>query len=124
MFILTQENPSLKMQYHIDPRAPEVSLVFLNTCGFISSGRDEMMHTIKRLKKAGKHVTVMGCGLRYVQLTGQTLEGVDLIERQDLDRFTLQSPRAFTNAHLGFEYLKIAEGCDNHCSFCIIPKLR
>lgn len=34
------------------------------------------------------------------------------------------SPRAYTNAEFWFEYLKIAEWCDNHCTFCIIPKLR
>ncbi len=32
--------------------------------------------------------------------------------------------RAYTNVELGFEYLKIAEGCNNACSFCIIPQIR
>ena len=35
-----------------------------------------------------------------------------------------ENARAYTNIDLGFEYLKIAEGCNNHCSFCIIPKIR
>ena len=35
-----------------------------------------------------------------------------------------ENVRAYTNLDLGFEYLKIAEGCNNQCSFCIIPKIR
>ena len=35
-----------------------------------------------------------------------------------------ESPRFLTNAENGYEYLKIAEGCNNHCSFCLIPKIR
>ena len=35
-----------------------------------------------------------------------------------------ENARAYTNSELGFEYLKIAEGCNNHCSFCIIPTIR
>lgn len=35
-----------------------------------------------------------------------------------------ENARAYTNAELGYEYLKIAEGCNNSCSFCIIPKIR
>lgn len=35
-----------------------------------------------------------------------------------------QNSRAYTNIDLGFEYLKIAEGCNNSCAFCIIPKIR
>ena len=36
----------------------------------------------------------------------------------------LENPRALTNIDNKFEYLKIAEGCNNSCSFCIIPKIR
>lgn len=43
-------------------------------------------------------------------------------QEQDFQR--PNNARAYTNLNLGFEYLKIAEGCNNQCSFCIIPKIR
>lgn len=42
--------------YAVDPFSPEVELVFLNTCGFISSGRKEMLDTIKKLLRKKKKI--------------------------------------------------------------------
>ncbi|MDD2536903.1 MAG: DUF559 domain-containing protein [Candidatus Absconditabacteria bacterium] len=53
--------------YSTDPYEPEVELVFLNTCGFISSGREEMFSTIDKLLKKGKYVCIIGCALQYFQ---------------------------------------------------------
>lgn len=149
--------------YDVDPFSEEVELVFLNTCGFISSGRKEMFQTIKKLLRKKKKVCLLGCAVAYfenlvdsVQLTDQeTEEWVKLKNHPDLfslswgdfakfepsflfnsEQKSLQKPlqesmfqrsenvRAYTNLDLGFEYLKIAEGCNNQCSFCIIPKIR
>lgn len=149
--------------YDVDPFSEEVELVFLNTCGFISSGRKEMFQTIKKLLRKKKKVCLLGCAVAYfenlvdsVQLTDQeTEEWVNLKNHPDLfflswgdfakfepsflfnsEQKSLQKPlqesmfqrpenvRAYTNLDLGFEYLKIAEGCNNQCSFCIIPKIR
>ncbi len=45
--------------------------------------------------------------------------------RDELNQIFLSDiPRALTNIDQGFEYLKIAEGCDNACAFCIIPQIR
>jgi tRNA A37 methylthiotransferase MiaB len=52
----------------------------------------------------------------------QILQGFTSQTFHDFQRF--DSPRALTNLDQGFEYLKIAEGCNNTCSFCIIPKIR
>lgn len=38
--------------------------------------------------------------------------------------WTHQSDHVFLHAHLGYEYLKIAEGCSNHCTYCLIPLIR
>lgn len=149
--------------YDVDPFSEEVELVFLNTCGFISSGRKEMFQTIKKLLRKKKKVCLLGCAVAYfenlvdsVQLTDQeTEEWVNLKNHPDLfflswgdfakfepsflfnseqkslknlpQESMFQRPenvRAYTNLDLGFEYLKIAEGCNNQCSFCIIPKIR
>ena len=45
-------------------------------------------------------------------------------EQKSLQKPLQENVRAYTNLDLGFEYLKIAEGCNNQCSFCIIPKIR
>lgn len=149
--------------YDVDPFSEEVELVFLNTCGFISSGRNEMFQTIKKLLRKKKKVCLLGCAVAYfenladsVQLTDQETEewanlknhpDLFFLSRGDFAKFepsflfnseqkSLQKPsqesmfqrpenaRAYTNLDLGFEYLKIAEGCNNQCSFCIIPKIR
>jgi tRNA A37 methylthiotransferase MiaB len=51
--------------YSTDPYDPEVQLVFLNTCGFISSGREEMFQTIEKLFYHRKKVCLLGCAVQY-----------------------------------------------------------
>lgn len=145
--------------YDVDPFSEEVELVFLNTCGFISSGRIEMFQTIKKLLRKKKKICLLWCAVQYFEnlvkdqnlsdqeitdwemfkknpeisfLSWGALANFDptfLDKREENDCFSsdFQRPnnaRAYTNVDLGFEYLKIAEGCNNQCSFCIIPKIR
>ena len=149
--------------YAVDPFSDEVELVFLNTCGFISSGRQEMFHTMKKLLRKRKKICLLGCAVQYFEKLvkdarlsdAETQEwerlkshpGLIFLSRSELANFEpslLEKPliagedqlfdgsdfqwqentRAYTNSELGFEYLKIAEGCNNHCSFCIIPTIR
>ena len=49
---------------------------------------------------------------------------IPLVKEETLQFQRPENARAYTNLDLGFEYLKIAEGCNNQCSFCIIPKIR
>ncbi len=78
--------------YDVDPFSAEVELVFLNTCGFISSGRNEMFQTIKKLLRKKKKVCLLGCAVAYfenlvdsVQLKDQeTEEWVNLKNHPDL----------------------------------------
>ena len=149
--------------YAVDPFSDEVELVFLNTCGFISSGRQEMFHTMKKLLRKKKKICLLGCAVQYFEKlvkdarlsdaetqeweTLKSHPGLIFLSRSELANFEpslLEKPliaggeqlfdgsdfqwqenaRAYTNSELGFEYLKIAEGCNNHCSFCIIPTIR
>ena len=149
--------------YAVDPFSDEVELVFLNTCGFISSGRQEMFHTMKKLLRKKKKICLLGCAVQYFEKLvkdarlsdAETQEwgrlkshpGLTFLSWSELANFEpslLEKPliaggeqlfdgsdfqwqenaRAYTNSELGFEYLKIAEGCNNHCSFCIIPTIR
>lgn len=51
--------------YDVDPFSEEVELVFLNTCGFISSGRNEMFQTIKKLLRKRKSLSPWLCGCLF-----------------------------------------------------------
>ena len=163
---LFSEDKNQQLEYSIDPYDPAVEYVFLNTCGFISSGRQEMFHEIQKLLKKKKKIWLLWCAVQYFSsplFNGEDLneEGKKITEEESLQRKELisnpnislfswqdlltctsetlkqhfqssqfnefsrpQSPRFLTNAEKGYEYLKIAEWCNNHCSFCLIPKIR
>jgi len=61
IFLLGTNNPNYSIQYFSDPYDKKTEYVFLNTCGFIKSGRDEMMATMEKLLKAGKKIYLLGC---------------------------------------------------------------
>jgi ribosomal protein S12 methylthiotransferase len=63
--LFAENNPHYEANYFTDPYDKEVQFVFLNTCGFISSGRIEMVNEIKRLISKKKIVYLLGCGLQY-----------------------------------------------------------
>lgn len=157
IFWLADNNPNYEINYSTDPYDKDVKYVFLNTCGFISSGRFEMFETIKDLLSQKKIVYLMWCGLYYFANLDQAKideqemkERKKLIEDKNIHKLSWNdwnnisvekviewfdsknlwdSPiyrwiRAYTNAEYKFEYLKIAEWCNNNCTFCIIPKIR
>lgn len=160
IFSLAWNNPNYEIDYINDPYDDEVEYVFLNTCGFISSGRYEMFEEIDKLLDAGKRIYLLGCALQYFESTlSDDMDSeaeieqrkwkeivknskIHFLSRSDWDKMSAEnilawfdskkfgeSPifngiRAYTNIDYGFEYLKIAEWCNNHCTFCIIPKIR
>jgi len=149
-----------KLQYSTDPFSQNVKLVFLNTCWFLSTSRNEMFATIEELLESWKKIYLLWCSVQYFENliknnidSNYNQEYIDRkniiknknvfllswedaknISYEDLKnwfsslefmKFTyLDSPRLYSNIDLWFEYLKIAEWCDNQCSFCIIPKIR
>ncbi|MDM8514946.1 30S ribosomal protein S12 methylthiotransferase RimO [Desulfobacterales bacterium HSG16] len=126
--------------------------IIINTCSFIESAADESIETIlelAELKKTGacKHLVVAGClPQRYGKDIVENLPEVDvflgtgafgrIIEAADgktdkkcllPDPDTIQVEQMEPNRipTLSYTaYLKIAEGCSSHCTYCIIPKLR
>ncbi|HTX06019.1 MAG TPA: 30S ribosomal protein S12 methylthiotransferase RimO [Steroidobacteraceae bacterium] len=127
--------------YEISPTYEQADLVVVNTCGFIDAAIDESLQTIgEALERNGK-VIVTGClgarperilerHPRVLKVTGPQTYGEvvsavheHLPPRHDpfLDLLPPQGVR-LTPRH--YAYLKIAEGCNNKCSFCIIPALR
>ena len=59
------KTPGIIPNYFTDPFDTDVDVVFLNTCGFISSGREEAAKTVKHLLKAKKTVYLLGCAVQY-----------------------------------------------------------
>lgn len=133
-----------------EPEGADV--VVVNTCGFIDSAKEEAIDHILamgELKARGrvKRILVTGClSQRYRDEITESMPEVDGIlgtgsygEIVPAIREALAGgrPRRFGNIHAPVEeldrvittppytaYLRIAEGCDNHCAFCVIPSLR
>lgn len=132
-----------------DPEQADVIVV--NTCGFIESAKEESIQAIleaAQFKTRGKarKVVVAGClSQRYPEELARELPEVDhflgsaapadlarLLEDEDAPRQHFPDPDYIQTAATPRRnslpsytaYLKIAEGCDNQCAFCIIPALR
>ena len=131
----------------------EADIIVVNTCCFINDAKEESVNTIlemAELKKVGslKALIVTGClAQRYqeeiqneipevdailgttsyeniVEVIDQVLEGHKIHKFEDVDYLPEgESDRVNTTGGY-FSYLKIAEGCDKHCTYCIIPKVR
>jgi ribosomal protein S12 methylthiotransferase len=116
-------------------------LVIVNTCGFLDSAKAESLDAIGTALAANGKVVVTGCmgaepesiTERYpnvLAITGpQQYESVlDAVHRaappQHDPFLDLVPPQGIKLTPRHYAYLKISEGCNNRCSFCIIPKLR
>ncbi len=128
--------------YEIAPTYQEAQVVIVNTCGFITPAIEESLQSIGEALEHGK-VIVTGClgerpetiMERHPSVSSVTgpgdVQGVmgalhELIP-PDAHPFTSLIPMPATGVKLTprhYAYLKIAEGCNHTCSFCIIPKLR
>ena len=127
--------------YEVSPTYEQADLVVVNTCGFIDAAIDESLATIgEALERNGK-VIVTGClgarperilerHPRVLKVTGpQTYAEVMSAVHEHLPPqhdpfFDLVPPQGVRLTPRHYAYLKISEGCNNKCSFCIIPALR
>lgn len=127
--------------YAISPNYDDADLVVVNTCGFIDSAVEESLESIgEAVAKNGK-VIVTGClGSRdntirerhpqVLEITGaHALEEVVGAVHKHLppqhDPFlSLVPPEGIKLTPRHFAYLKISEGCNHRCTFCIIPSMR
>ena len=138
--------------YEITPEAEEADIVILNTCGFIESAKAESIENIidlASLKEVGnlKALICTGClaeryreeimrempevdallGVGSIDCIAEAVEAVARGEKYTafLDKETapLGGDRVLTTPEYT-AYLKIAEGCDNRCTYCAIPLIR
>jgi ribosomal protein S12 methylthiotransferase len=127
--------------YEVAPSYEAADLVVVNTCGFIDAAIDESLDAIGEALEHNGRVIVTGClgakperirarHPRVLEVTGPTAyEAVVGAVHAHLpprhDPFTdLVPPQGIRLTPRHYAYLKIAEGCNNRCSFCIIPALR
>ncbi len=127
--------------YEIVPTYDEADLVVVNTCGFLTSAKQESLDAIGNAVAENGRVVVTGClGVEPERITAahpevlavtgpQQYEQVVSAVREALplkrDAFTsLVPPQAVQLTPRHYSYLKISEGCNNRCSFCIIPAIR
>ena len=128
--------------YQITEEPEEADTMVINTCGFIDVARQESVDTIlqaSELKQSGKldKLVVMGClSERYPEELSKEIPEVDyffgsndhvkIIQYLTGKEFSKDDPiflrSILTPDH--YAYIKIAEGCDNGCSFCSIPIMR
>ena len=138
--------------FELSPQAEGCDVVVINTCGFIDAAKSEAIDCIldtARLKEQGLvgKILVTGClTQRYreeflrelpevdgILGTGSYMDIVPAIRQvlsegrpesfRSIDAPVPESGRILTTPR-HYAYLKIAEGCDNHCAFCVIPSLR
>ena len=138
--------------YEISGELAEVDVLIINTCAFIESAKSEAIENIlefAELKKEGrlKKILVTGClpqrygreildempevdGILGCGSFEEIVDAVRAVEAGetpelfgDINASVEETDRVVTSGD-GWAYIKIAEGCDNHCAFCVIPSIR
>ena len=127
--------------YAVAPTYEDADVVVVNTCGFITPAVEESLGAIGEALEQNGKVIVTGClGERpeeimerhpnVLAVTGQAdvegvMENVHKVAPPDENPFTsLVPPQGVKLTPRHYAYLKIAEGCNHKCSFCIIPQMR
>jgi ribosomal protein S12 methylthiotransferase len=127
--------------YETSPSYDGSDAIVVNTCAFIDSAREESLEAIAEAQASGRPVIVTGClggetellKARFPTLaavtgahqTNAVMDAIHAAAPRDPFADLVPVPAAgikLTPRH--YAYLKISEGCDHRCSFCIIPSLR
>ena len=139
--------------YEITNEEKEAEVIVINTCAFIHDAKEESVNSILEMaqyKETGrlKALLVTGClAQRYqkeiteeipevdavlgtgswdelIQALDKVFDGEKYLDFQDVDRLPQAEGKRVITTGGYYDYLKIAEGCDKRCTYCIIPKLR
>jgi ribosomal protein S12 methylthiotransferase len=127
--------------YALSRQHDGADVVIVNTCGFLDSAKAESLEAIGAAIKENGKVIVTGCmGAEPEQITGRFPNVLAVTGPQQYESVMAAVHRAAPPSHDPFvdlvppegvkltprhyAYLKISEGCNNRCSFCIIPRLR
>lgn len=125
-------------------------IIIVNTCGFIKSAKEESIENILEVSKLKenklKKLYVAGClGQRYKEELIKEIpeidgiigtgeydkiinfikgDGANIVQTDNINSQYLENIDRVSETPNYMSYIKIADGCDNHCTYCIIPKLR
>jgi ribosomal protein S12 methylthiotransferase len=135
--------------YSVDTDEELADYVIVNTCSFIQAAREESVRTLVELAEADKKIVITGCMAQHFQeqLLDELPEAVALVGTGDYHKIADVIARAeagervkevsqeptyiadettprYRTTSEGVAYLRISEGCDYRCAFCIIPHLR
>lgn len=127
----------------------EADVVLVNTCAFIEDAQKESVQQLVRLAEAGKQLVIAGCLAQKYQgellelfpeagavvgthdlaniasIVRRTQQGERVVATQQDPTFLLQEDTVRRHITVGSSvYVKISEGCDYRCKFCIIPSMR
>ncbi|RVU54166.1 30S ribosomal protein S12 methylthiotransferase RimO [Anaerosphaera multitolerans] len=138
-------------KYYVADNVLEANIIIINTCGFIDAAKEESIDTIFNTLKYKEHgnckkIILAGClAQRYsnelleeipevdgIIGTGNISDLNEIIDSTLLDKKPIKIKNLNSDYLEGYrkknilrtEYVKISEGCNNNCSYCIIPKLR
>jgi ribosomal protein S12 methylthiotransferase len=135
--------------YQVDSNEALADYVIVNTCSFIQAAREESVRTLVELAEDNKKIVITGCMAQHFQKelldslpeavavvgTGDYHKIVEVVQRAEAGERVQEvsanptyiadenTPRYRTTTE-GVAYLRVAEGCDYRCAFCIIPHLR
>jgi ribosomal protein S12 methylthiotransferase len=141
--ILTQ----LKLDgYEISPSYDDADVVVVNTCGFIDSAKQESMDAISEAMKENGKVIVTGCMGKgvdaevikaanpdilsvsgpadYDEVVNAVHQFIPPLAENHNPHIDLVPPQGIKLTPKHYAYLKISEGCNHRCTFCIIPNMR
>lgn len=127
--------------YEMSGQYDDADVVIVNTCGFLDSAKEESLNAIGEAMKQNGKVIVTGCmgknpeeitgrfpnvlavtgAHQYEQVVEAVHDAVPPVHDPFMDLVPAEGLR-LTPRH--YAYLKISEGCNNRCTFCIIPSLR
>jgi ribosomal protein S12 methylthiotransferase len=135
--------------YGVDTDEEIADYVIVNTCSFIQAAREESVRTLVELAESNKKIIISGCLAQHFQEellkelpeavavvgTGdyhKIVEVVQRVEEGERVKEISQVPSYIADEHTpryrttteGVAYLRVSEGCDYRCAFCIIPHLR
>lgn len=135
--------------YQVDTNEELADYVIVNTCSFIQAARQESVRTLVELAEANKKIVITGCMAQHFQeqLLEEIPEAVAVVGSSDYNKIVEVIQRVQTGERVkevsaepsyiadetvpryrttpeAVAYIRIAEGCDYRCAFCIIPHLR
>ena len=123
----------------------DADIILINTCGFIESAKEEAINTIFEMlelkKRYNKKIVVTGCLVeRYLELLKEEIPEVDLfipihsysefgalfanVFNVQMNDSALSPTMRLFSTPKHWSYLRIADGCDNRCTYCAIPLIR